>query len=494
MFMHDPAGAGSVLLTMNRAQANSLIGITACCVGMLCAPTARATQPLMKVTKTVVNKSQTNAPVLRGHLKILAPRVKIPVKSPAVAFKTGNHIPLFQENDEFFIAQIRMPDGSQRLCAFPLKTNYGRPAWISSEHELFFAFETVSVDGSLQLRQGDVVPVYGETDTDYRTLLERFGRRAVVLVPKSTPDIQFVKVAPPPPKKPKPVIVAPPPPPPVVEESPVEEPPPPEPPGLMDRVRALIARFTSKPEPPPEEPAPAPESAAAPAPPSPAKPTSTSAPPAAPAATSAAPAALVSTAAAPPAAQAPEPEAPAPPPPAPGWGTYQAALLIGLTLVIFVVGFIAERRMKARRRAKFLSKLGTTPSSPEADVEAVPPPVPSSGTDFSGSLSSMSLASVTQFLNSDHETGTLIVTDSSHGDVGTIVFIKGEIIDARCKGKRGVDAVYQILQQKEGFFSFARGEPSEAVRTVEENTITVLLNAHKLIDEGTSPGVPPPEE
>ena len=76
-----------------------------------------------------------------------------------------------------------------------------------------------------------------------------------------------------------------------------------------------------------------------------------------------------------------------------------------------------------------------------------------------------------------------------------MVFVKGEIFDAKTPTRRGVPAVYDIMRCKEGFFTFARGDHSNAERTILEGTITMLLEAHRIMDEeGPKPAAPAKEK
>jgi hypothetical protein len=158
--------------------------------------------------------------------------------------------------------------------------------------------------------------------------------------------------------------------------------------------------------------------------------------------------------------------------------------------VLFIIGLYWKSRRRALQR-EVAPNAAAKSLAAGADGSGKPPPLPVSSNDFSGSIASMSLGSVTQFLNSDKETGTLLVKDKSNNEIGILVFIKGEIIDAKSPDKRGIDALYEILRNKEGVFSFLREEPKNMEKTITQGTISLLLDAHRIMDEEYPPPVPP---
>lgn len=439
---------------------------------------------LAAASSAQVTAAPTGRVAVAGHVKVLEPRVRVAIDSPPVTFTTGQHAPLFQENEEFFVALVDSPSGGKRLCAFPLQTREGPSAWISKEHELFFAYTTASCRGRMYLREGEQLPVIGETATDYEVVIERLGRRAKLAVPKHLRSIEFVKAAPPPKKvvRAAPVIKpaprpAPPTPPEPTTNAPAPEPtaptaPPaaePEETSLLQQwIAAALSRLMgAEPETPaPTAPAPAPSTTSA-APPAAASGTTAVAPGEQPAA---------ADEFAQPAEGAEEPKT---------GGGYPSLAMILVLLAVISAGLYLNHR----RRRK---------SAPAPAAEAAPgplPPEPEAPTgvseedghgDFSGSISSVPLSSVAQFLNANKETGMLDVKDPSGAHVGALIFMAGNILDAHAKGKRGVGAVYDILRKKEGSFAFVRTQELPRQQTIHENTITLLLNANKQMDEETS--------
>jgi hypothetical protein len=105
------------------------------------------------------------------------------------------------------------------------------------------------------------------------------------------------------------------------------------------------------------------------------------------------------------------------------------------------------------------------------------------GNDFTGSLASMSIGALVQFLNSEKETGALTLLNDRRTPLGTMIFIKGEVVDAVSPGQRGVEAVFDIVAHSEGFFSFTRKKVLDPQKTVDQQTIPLLMEAYRRIDE-----------
>lgn len=417
-----------------------------------------------------------------GYIKVLEPRARISIDSPRITFYTGNHVPLIQENDEYFIALVDTPYQGKRLCAFPLQTREGPSAWVSRENELFFAYTTASCQGRLYLREGELLPVLGETRDAWEVVVERFGRRAKIEIPKGLRGVQFVK-PPPPPKKPvrpapvfKPAPVLPPATnPPAPAQAPPPAPPETEEEGgwLYKWIAGILSGMKTPEQPKPEAPALAP------------------APIATTAAQTAAAAGNVTQAptSVQTAAQAELPKAIATFPEkeeeaAEGGVGYPSLAMILVLIAVIAAGlYLNQRRRKARgARAAGSGAMPPVPEIPEGMSDD------QGHGDFSGSISSVSLSSVAQFLNANRESGMLDVKDPNGTHVGALIFVNGDILDAHARGKRGADAVYNVLRRKDGSFAFVRTSELRPQPTITENTITLLLNAHKQMDEENSPG------
>ena len=409
------------------------------------------------------------------QLVVSGPRASVQLRNPSVSLTTGDSLPLFQQNENYFITLVNTEYDGLRLCAFPLTQPKGRVGWVTPEKRLVLADTASSCEGIIYLRQGEALPIIGQNDTEYEVLIERSGRWAPLRIPRNSPNIKVVRART---AAPKPAA-----------------PPPPRRTIVLKNEPAInqivLPIPTESPEPPPPrlaEPAPGVQRTAG-------------FPPMA---------AIVKTNEPPVVTIAPTPEAP--PAFAAGGSSASGApsvssktmaslkqflaaiwmVLAGLViLLVLVIAFAAISRRKTKRRAAEPQQPPAPPlPEPPPGSDLIAPPVPTTSSDFSGSLSSMSIGSVSQFLNSDKESGILSVKDTNQMEVGTVLFVKGEIYDAKSATHRGVPAVYDIMRAKEGFFTFTRGDHSSDERTILEGTITMLLEAHRIMDE-EGPKAPP---
>lgn len=102
--------------------------------------------------------------------------------------------------------------------------------------------------------------------------------------------------------------------------------------------------------------------------------------------------------------------------------------------------------------------------------------------DLSGTLDGFILPQVIQFFCSGHESGLLTIQQAT-GQAEELVFKEGQIIDARSGGVRGRAAAHIILQQRSGTFYFRRGAEADRERTIMEDTMSLLLEVHTIMDE-----------
>lgn len=409
-------------------------------------------------------------------------KVSIRLTDPSITLATGDALPLFQQNDDYFVTLVNTEYDGLRLCAFPLAQAGVRVGWITPEKRLVLADSASSCEGVIYLRQGETLPIMGRNEAEYEVLIERSGRWAPLRIPQTTPDIRLIRArtaapkpaAPLPPRRtivlknepainqivlPIPTDTPEPPPPAVVSQPPAKVQPMVKPPPVL---AAATATATATPpaavyEPPP------PDSASAFA----AGGSSSTESPAADSNTMASVKEFLA-------------------------GIWMVLALLAITLVLIIL-FASISRRKSRKLAAAAPP--PPPLYDSATADLIAPPVPTASSDFSGSLASMSIGSVSQFLNSDKESGILSVKDANQMELGTVVFVKGEIVDAKSSTHRGVPAVYDIMRSKEGFFTFVRGDHSTAERTIEDGTITMLLEAHRIMDEeGPKPVAAPKEK
>lgn len=102
--------------------------------------------------------------------------------------------------------------------------------------------------------------------------------------------------------------------------------------------------------------------------------------------------------------------------------------------------------------------------------------------DLSGTLDGHILPQVVQFFASARESGCMMIRQQD-GQCEELYFQEGQIVDAKSGGARGKQAAHLILQRRRGTFHFRRGNMSDHVRGITEDTMALLLEVHQLIDE-----------
>ena len=418
-------------------------------------------------------QEEAAAAVPIGVVQVIQARLPIPIENANRSFRVGDHLQLFQENDEFFIALWERPYGARQLVAVPLRKGSGKVAWVTPEHVMFFGTEIGTMDGRLYLRSGEELAVIRESRGKYEALVERLGQQASIWISKADPGIRFI---------PNPILtdgrIVPPAPPAkdsrADAKAAVEE----EQGGAARVLRRALRAHTEPAEvaKPIEHLFPDMDDA------------------------------LISFMM----------------PDTAGleWDTVEedrsglpmnerielllddmlaslqvrvrlvAIVVLSFLLIIVVLVMGLRRSVLKHAHQPSVRTLPSPGEAKRAAAEASPPQEPEKqglAADFSGSVASMSLGSVTQFLNSDKETGILTVSENDHKRLGTMVFVEGEIVDAATSNKRGVPAVYDLLKCREGLFSFVRQAQSGVSRTVEQGTISLLLDAHRELDEQGHP-------
>jgi hypothetical protein len=102
--------------------------------------------------------------------------------------------------------------------------------------------------------------------------------------------------------------------------------------------------------------------------------------------------------------------------------------------------------------------------------------------DLSGTLDGYSMGQVVQFFNSSGDEGILtLTTDGDQEDL--MIFNNGQIIAAASGELSGEEAVYAILRRQHGNFSFRRIDTSDHERVILQDTMSLLLEGHRLVDE-----------
>jgi pSer/pThr/pTyr-binding forkhead associated (FHA) protein len=116
----------------------------------------------------------------------------------------------------------------------------------------------------------------------------------------------------------------------------------------------------------------------------------------------------------------------------------------------------------------------------EAQTMMVERPVP--GESFQGSLAEIPPFAVLQILEMGRKTGCLHV-ESDHG-AGRIWLAAGAPVHSETKLQRGFDAAVSLVHAASGRFRFESGAQA-AERTIQASVTELLLEASRLLDEGS---------
>jgi len=103
--------------------------------------------------------------------------------------------------------------------------------------------------------------------------------------------------------------------------------------------------------------------------------------------------------------------------------------------------------------------------------------------DFSGLLNIISISDVIQLINATGKSGTLEILKFPFRQIATLVFEKGEIIDASCNNKVGEEAVYATMRCKGEEFNFVQGKVPAPTHPISKNTMGMLMEGARQIDE-----------
>lgn len=152
--------------------------------------------------------------------------------------------------------------------------------------------------------------------------------------------------------------------------------------------------------------------------------------------------------------------------------------MLGLWWVIRILrgGIKPLRRIRAKT-ASDQSAAATQKELASSDKQA-------SGHEISGSLETVQMVDMIQFLNSTHQNGTLLVGDPAD-PVARAVFLNGEIVAAKSGLFDGEDAVYAMLRQSKGLFVFFRGTVVVEGRRIDKSTVALLMEGCRRRDEDT---------
>ncbi len=392
----------------------------------------------------------------------------IPIEDQQLTFDIGKQLALFQQSDDYYVAIVLYEDDSPGLCAVPrVHARDQGTAWVTHEKYLFFGVRTRSCEGRFYFNKGEHLPVVLETNNLYRVQVERYGRIVELDLPKNIPHVTYIPA-------PVPVEVA-------VVEKPKPPPAKPAKPARPERVtldtNEIIALTTKPPPRLADDTIPSlsmPDSVDS------MEPAFTSV------ATSTVDLAgtempsLVDVATAP---QTFKDKLTA--------AVYRHIWLLELLLALAILASIPviikrnSSSLLLRRSPAASPPPFQPPSEQVATVEAQI--TKKSNDEFAGSLDTFSMGDLIQFVHSTTKTGALEIQSEGLSGPIMLVFELGEIIDAVCDGKRGEDAVYAICRIKQGAYTFSKEARDGVTKTVNKATMSLLLDAHRIMDEESGP-------
>jgi len=119
----------------------------------------------------------------------------------------------------------------------------------------------------------------------------------------------------------------------------------------------------------------------------------------------------------------------------------------------------------------------------EAEVASALDSAKTADGDLQGALENFSIGQVVQFFHVNSESGTLTLSARNGSGPDTLLFVDGRIVDGRSGHENGTEAVLQVLRRRKGNFAFTRGAINPDVQRIKADTMSLLLEAHQLVDE-----------
>lgn len=101
--------------------------------------------------------------------------------------------------------------------------------------------------------------------------------------------------------------------------------------------------------------------------------------------------------------------------------------------------------------------------------------------DFRGDLAQLPLPDLLQLLGMNRRSGT--VTLQTPLGTGEVRLLDGEIVDALYRRLEGQKALFRLLGEREGTFSFASGASPSLLRRIEASTHSLLMEGMRQFDE-----------
>ena len=102
--------------------------------------------------------------------------------------------------------------------------------------------------------------------------------------------------------------------------------------------------------------------------------------------------------------------------------------------------------------------------------------------DFGGNLGQVGLTEIVQVIEINEKTGELTLTDTDKAPIGCIFFRTGKIIHAISGALEGEEALYDLISQREGHFTFYIREVS-VPESISQQNMSLLFEASRLADE-----------
>ncbi|MBW1987937.1 MAG: DUF4388 domain-containing protein [Deltaproteobacteria bacterium] len=110
-----------------------------------------------------------------------------------------------------------------------------------------------------------------------------------------------------------------------------------------------------------------------------------------------------------------------------------------------------------------------------------------------GQLQFLSLPEVLQLLNSSGSTGVLRIKSPHLERPGEVFFCDGEVMDAVCGQREGIEAVYSLFGWSEGDFEFVHRKVN-SVRKIKSGVMELIMDGLRKLDEGEIEKIGPPKE
>jgi len=158
-------------------------------------------------------------------------------------------------------------------------------------------------------------------------------------------------------------------------------------------------------------------------------------------------------------------------------------VFVALLVVVLIEGVLILRlRWRGGRKSEDATGYETYESVGESIQTSVFQDIEREGI-FTGSLDGFSLGELIQFLHSAKETGALLIRSDHESPPRRLYFQDGDIVGAQNGEVAGEEAVRDILRSQQGTFTFQRESPPTPDVAIRRSTMSMLLEAHKLLDE-----------